>query len=618
MAHDVFISYASKDKSVGDAVCAMLEDRRIRCWMAPRDVQPGVPYAECIVDAIQSSRVMVLIFSSSANESPQVMREVERAVSKGVAIIPFRIQDVVPSKSMEYFLSSPHWLDAMHPPLDKHLEYLADTVQLMMQRLTGAKEPMEKPVPPPAAKPAPVPVRAPRQSGAWMVAGVLALLLLAAGGYAIISHLGSKESPATFVAAAPATQPSAMSPPTTRATETPSFQALFNGKDLSGWSVGLGDPDAWKVEKGELVVNGTKNTQGWLLTDKEYSDFAMRLEFQLAAGANSGVTFRALPGEGFKQPKQAPEIQILDDSHPAYANLSQNGKCGSLHALAIDRPAELKPVGEWNTMLVELRGRSLGVSINGKQVLKTDLDNLDRAETTPGLKRSSGRIGLQNWEGTVRFRNIEVKELPSSDASEPSFQPLFNGKDLTGWTSKDGSPAEWKVADGVLEAVPGKGNILTTQHFGPDFELHAEFNVPLHADRKGQPRGNSGIFLVGRYEIQILDSFENPQPAAASCGALYNQLGPSRNVCKPPGEWQTYDITFRAPRLDDNKMVKLPGKLSVVHNGVLVIDNGSFEKPTGYSHLTDIASTGPIMLQENGSAVRFRNLKIKPLPPIAK
>jgi hypothetical protein len=117
MAHDVFISYSSKDKTVADAVCAMLEKRGTRCWIAPRDVRPGMPYGEAIIDAIHSASVMVLVFSSHANESGHIPKEVERAVSRGLTIIPFRIQDVMPGKSLDYFIGSVHWLDAMTPPL---------------------------------------------------------------------------------------------------------------------------------------------------------------------------------------------------------------------------------------------------------------------------------------------------------------------------------------------------------------------------------------------------------------------------------------------------------------------------------------------------------------------
>jgi hypothetical protein len=207
---------------------------------------------------------------------------------------------------------------------------------------------------------------------------------------------------------------------------------------------------------------------------------------------------------------------------------------------------------------------------------------------------------------------VKAEEPKGSAPMAEGFIPLFNGKDLTGWIGSNGQPAAWRVFDGVLEVVPGKGPLATTENFGPNFQLHAEFNIPLYADRKGQARGNSGIFLLGSYEIQILDSYDNPQPPDSACAALYGKIGPSRNVCKPPNEWQTYDITFRSPRFDANKKVVQAGELTVVHNGVVVIDKGKFDSPTlGGSQ--DLATTGPIVLQDHGNAVRFRNLRIKPL-----
>jgi hypothetical protein len=143
MAHDVFLSYSSQDKPIADAVCGTLEGKRIRCWIAPRDVLPGLPYGEAIVEAIEASRVMVLVFSSNSNTSPQVMREVERAVSKGIPILPLRIEQVLPSKSLEHFISSLHWLDALTPPLEKHLQSLAETVHLLLVRHEKRCDPRE-------------------------------------------------------------------------------------------------------------------------------------------------------------------------------------------------------------------------------------------------------------------------------------------------------------------------------------------------------------------------------------------------------------------------------------------------------------------------------------------
>jgi hypothetical protein len=128
MAHDVFVSHSAKDKPTADAVCAALEGQGIRCWVAPRDIVPGKDWGEAIVDAIKGARVMVLIFSTHANASQQIKREVERAVSKGIPVIPLRIEAIEPTASLEYFLSTPHWLDAFTPPLEKHLRYLAKIV----------------------------------------------------------------------------------------------------------------------------------------------------------------------------------------------------------------------------------------------------------------------------------------------------------------------------------------------------------------------------------------------------------------------------------------------------------------------------------------------------------
>ncbi|HWY52094.1 MAG TPA: toll/interleukin-1 receptor domain-containing protein [Chthoniobacterales bacterium] len=133
MAHDVFVSYSSKDKPTADAVCAVLESRGIRCWVAPRDILPGSDWGGSIIEAIGGARAMVLIFSANANSSGQIKREVERAVNKGIPVIPLRIEDVVPTASLEYFISTPHWLDAFAPPLERHLQYLAEVVRKLLQ-----------------------------------------------------------------------------------------------------------------------------------------------------------------------------------------------------------------------------------------------------------------------------------------------------------------------------------------------------------------------------------------------------------------------------------------------------------------------------------------------------
>src|SRR5277367_4574074 len=133
MPHDVFISYSSKDKPIADGVCATLEQHGLRCWIAPRDIVPGAEWSTSIIQALNEARVFVLVLSHSANESNQIKREVERAVHNGTPIIPYRIEDVMPADALEYFLSTPHWLDAFTPPVERHAQTLAGAVKRLLE-----------------------------------------------------------------------------------------------------------------------------------------------------------------------------------------------------------------------------------------------------------------------------------------------------------------------------------------------------------------------------------------------------------------------------------------------------------------------------------------------------
>ena len=134
MAHDVFISHSSKDKICADALCATLEKHNVRCWVAPRDILPGSDYGSAIVEGIKASKVMILIFSSNSNESAHVKREVERAVNHGIIIVPFKIEDVALSSTMEYFVSGTHWLDAIDPPFENHLKSVTKYVCILINK----------------------------------------------------------------------------------------------------------------------------------------------------------------------------------------------------------------------------------------------------------------------------------------------------------------------------------------------------------------------------------------------------------------------------------------------------------------------------------------------------
>lgn len=209
----------------------------------------------------------------------------------------------------------------------------------------------------------------------------------------------------------------------------------------------------------------------------------------------------------------------------------------------------------------------------------------------------------------------EDKKDDSPKSPPKGAKVIFDGKDLSGWTTRDGKPAEWKVEDNYME-VKG-GDIMTRDKFGPDFRLHVEFWLPLMADAKDQARANSGVYLQGRYEIQVLDSYKNDTYANGSVGALYGIIAPDKEAqqkaVKPPEQWNTYDITFHAPRVDEGGKVTEKGRLTVLLNGVTLIDDGKFDHVTGGAINNKLGEPGPLLLQDHGCKVRYRNIWIEPL-----
>ncbi len=203
---------------------------------------------------------------------------------------------------------------------------------------------------------------------------------------------------------------------------------------------------------------------------------------------------------------------------------------------------------------------------------------------------------------------------------------LFDGKDASGWIRVRGRnrPHRWKVEDDALVCVPHRGSIRTKQVFG-DCKLHLEFKVPLmpKAEKGSQARGNSGVFVQGRYEVQVLDSYDIGRPIQDNdCGGLYKLITPSSNACKPPQQWQTYDITFRAPSFDADKKMTKKGRLTVVQNGITIIDDkeipgttpgGVDEDPKQRGLQYDPTKPGPLMLQDHGNTVAYRNIWLVPL-----
>lgn len=193
---------------------------------------------------------------------------------------------------------------------------------------------------------------------------------------------------------------------------------------------------------------------------------------------------------------------------------------------------------------------------------------------------------------------------------------LFDGNGLGQWYSaKDSAAARWTTAaDGSMTVAPGAGDIVTQRSFG-DIQLHVEFRTPAQVKGEGQGRGNSGIFLQNRYEIQVLDSYQNRTYSNGQCGSVYKQSIPLVNACRPPGEWQTYDIFFTAPRFNTDGILVAPGRVTVIQNGILVQHNVEIRGTTEYIGLPKNEAHGkaPLRLQDHGDLVSYRNVWVREL-----
>jgi len=191
---------------------------------------------------------------------------------------------------------------------------------------------------------------------------------------------------------------------------------------------------------------------------------------------------------------------------------------------------------------------------------------------------------------------------------------LFDGKNLDAWESvKGGGPAAWKVAgDGTCEVVKGTGNIRTKKHFG-DIQLHVEWSAPTVIEGDGQGRGNSGVFLMGLYEVQVLDCYQNPTYPDGTTAAVYGQFPPLVNACCKPGEWHLYDILWQGPKFHAGSCVA-PARITVLHNGVVVHHARELQGPTQHKRTACYephAPVGPVMLQDHNNPVRFRNIWLR-------
>ncbi len=212
-----------------------------------------------------------------------------------------------------------------------------------------------------------------------------------------------------------------------------------------------------------------------------------------------------------------------------------------------------------------------------------------------------------------------VKPAPGGAPVAPPSDAivLFNGRDLSQWSSGDsaGKPAKWKVTGGYMEVVAHTGDIQTKQSFG-DMQLHVEWRTPLPVSGEGQERGNSGVYLMSTFEVQVLDSYDNPTYADGAAGSVFGQYPPLVNASRKPGEWQTYDIIFHRPRFNQDGTLQCAARVTVIQNGVVVQSDAVLTGPTAYKRRPPYAPMPdklPLLLQDHSFPVRFRNIWVRPL-----
>ncbi|HEY1173574.1 MAG TPA: DUF1080 domain-containing protein [Verrucomicrobiae bacterium] len=399
------------------------------------------------------------------------------------------------------------------------------------------------------------------------------------------------------------------------------FVSLFDGQSLKGWTRLGGKESDYGVKDG--VIFAAKGVAGNLVTDKQYEDFTLRLEFKLQAAGNNGVGIRA-PYAEKNISYDGMEIQILDDTDPKYKDLKPWQVHGSVYGVIPAKRTTLKPLGEWNEQEITCIGRKIQVKVNGKVVVDGDLNDVTDTEVIqkhPGIFREKGHIALLGHTDYVEFRNIRVKEFVKPEIANrvpAGFKRLFSGFDLKGWQGLVEDPVKrkalpidewarkqveadklmeknWVVNRGVLSYVgDGFDNLCTVREYG---------NFEMVLDWKIQEKGDSGVYVRGTPQIQIWD-----EPVGS--GGLFNN---KVNADKPlkradyfVGEWNRM------------RMVMIGDKVMVFLNDELVTYDAKKKTGTAVENYWErdkpLYPWGPIELQAHKTPVHFKNVFIRELP----
>jgi hypothetical protein len=406
------------------------------------------------------------------------------------------------------------------------------------------------------------------------------------------------------------------------------WQALFDGHSFDGWTQRGGKAE-YRVEDGQIVGETRPNTpNSFLCTQRTFADFVLEYEFKIDPKLNSGVQIRSNSVAGYRDGVvHGYQVEIDPTERARTAGIYDESRRGWLADLADNEAARraFKP-NDWNTVRVEALG----------EVIKTWLNGTPAANLTDGLTHR-GFIALQVHSSDspqpleVRWRNLRIQDL-----GDPWLTPRDGGRwllretaDLENWQplDKPGERVGWALhtngavtdAEGVrmacyLEVAPGAGNIVTREAFG-DCRLHVEFMVDENG-KQGQANGNSGVYVQSRYEVQILNS-ASQRPADDNCGGIYKVKAADFNMARSAGEWQSYDIWFTAPRWDAAGKKSSSARMTVYHNGTRIHENVEIPGSTGAGQPEQAPAgggeaRGPLMLQDHGNRIRFRNVWIAP------
>jgi Domain of Unknown Function (DUF1080) len=386
----------------------------------------------------------------------------------------------------------------------------------------------------------------------------------------------------------------------------PQWTPLFDGKSLSGWKQ-LNGTATYAIEKGELVGRTAKGSpNSFLCTEKLYGDFELEFEVKVDPTLNSGVQFRSVSVPGYQAGRVHGYQAEIDPSDRKWSGgLYDEGRQGWLQDLSKnERGQKAFKNGKWNKYRIVAKGDHIQIWVNGIQTADAH-DELTRFGFFGLQVHSSDNDGLE-----VRWRNLRVKDfgIPTSSPPKTGRWLLRDEKDVSAnWMlAKDSSPCPWKWENGAI--VSGGGDICTKVPIG-DSRMHVEFMTDDNG-LEGQANGNSGIYFMESYEVQILNSAPR-LPLNNECGAIYSVKAPDYAMAYKAGVWQTYDVVFTAPRYQgDTKVTN--AKFTVYHNGTRIHKDVEVPRATAAGR-AEAKGIRPFRLQDHGNKIRFRNIWVEEL-----